>query len=55
MKLKKCPFCGGEARYIDGYYDGWNEYNYPMVCCMSCGASVPTRDKTASKAWNRRK
>ena len=54
--LKKCPFCGGEARYT-------YEMPYNYIVCMKCYAASPMinnaykqRDgkEEAIKAWNRR-
>lgn len=52
--LKKCPFCGGEAKLN---YAEW-DYNYWGVSCTHCGAYVcdpndDTGEKTI-KLWNTR-
>ena len=53
-ELKKCPFCGGEARiYITGDNDG-----YRVACkkILACGAKLEWFDKEedAIEAWNNR-
>ena len=67
MKLKQCPFCGGEARLADfgskeeifitdATYDSENGDN-PVICCSVCGAEVaqsPLPSKLAEQ-WNTRK
>ena len=64
MKLKPCPFCGGEA-YIE---NDFSDYSF-MVRCLVCGAKtrtfmtglndIPIDDEIAAQnlaaeAWNRR-
>jgi len=52
-ELKRCPFCGGEARL-------WHPKEYGItlgsVKCNSCGASTEsfTDDDSAIEAWNKR-
>jgi len=55
MKLKPCPFCGGEAKYI--------EKPIPMVICTKCEAQIRgyiTKliplyyDQFLESLWNRR-
>ena len=56
IKLKPCPFCGGEATTV--FYVG-----YIYVSCEKCGATseivkiseeYSAAEKTAAEAWNRR-
>ena len=51
IKLKPCPFCGGEAR-LTQYYPG---RNYSVQCSV-CGAITLhyTNAVDAARAWNRR-
>lgn len=51
-KLKKCPFCGGEAQMCAGSSKG----EIAWVYCEKCGAESGTRDtaEKAAEAWNRR-
>ena len=46
-KLKPCPFCGGEATLIKGYFCWW-------VKCEKCGAEtvVETSTTKAIALWN---
>ena len=48
-ELKRCPFCGGEAKCIE-YYG-----LYHVVCCdcYTTGRDCPSIE-TACKAWNAR-
>lgn len=57
MKLKPCPFCGGEAKlwsgnidddYLDVYYD---------VYCTACNCMTPKfhAEESAITFWNRRR
>lgn len=49
VKLKPCPFCGGEAKIISGY----GKY---VVTCKGCDAMAPSTytEGDAAKAWNKR-
>jgi len=50
-ELKKCPFCGGEARMEPSLY----ESSRVDVSCVKCEAMI-SRDteKEAAGAWNAR-
>ena len=50
MKLKPCPFCGGEAGVSERYDE------YCAVRCITCGAKTnfSMTKKGAIEAWNRR-
>lgn len=58
IKLKSCPFCGGEGKLIAS---GFNEC-YSLVKCEQCGAESGMfriskeycSDEKAAEAWNRR-
>jgi len=61
MKLKPCPFCGGEATLKDFTGD---EYcpGYAVQCnngdtrnCGICGTPIYAEKEQAIKAWNTRK
>ena len=63
LKLKRCPFCGGEARIkVMDKPDIFNEYYWQtaFIVCGDCGcrtASVdpaPNYKEELSEAWNRR-
>lgn len=47
MKLKRCPFCGGEARTISGTR---------MIRCKDCEVTMPDISslEIPDKRWNRR-
>lgn len=61
LKLKSCPFCGGQAEFTDygepGEFEDWSVY------CRDCGVSiiapgdepgaVVTKEE-AAKVWNQR-
>lgn len=48
IKLKPCPFCGGEAEFV-GYKSYW-------IICVDCTAESAVYDSKAEavEAWNRR-
>jgi len=48
-ELRKCPFCGGEARVKSSLLNHW-------VICLKCGAETEIKlcKKEAIAAWNRR-
>ena len=50
VKLKPCPFCGGQARRYEGIFDAHG------ICCTKCTAKIYgyASKATASRAWNRR-
>lgn len=54
-KLKKCPFCSGEAG-LKLTYGFEREIIAAFVYCIECGASTPNYAliKMAKEAWNRR-
>lgn len=56
IHLKRCPFCGGEARFglEDEFYGPVDERNW--VECTSCHAEIQIYDtrEEAAKAWNMR-
>lgn len=50
-KIKRCPFCGGEAKVV---LSGWN---YGIECTECAGSLLPVRyqsKESAIAAWNRR-
>lgn len=51
IKLKPCPFCGGEA-YVVGIDD--NEAHFLWAACRNCGGMTFKTEKEAIEAWNRR-
>lgn len=60
MKIKSCPFCGGEAELITRQgktYDG-RVYDCYRVTCKNVDCEVTTFDfstpKKAVRVWNRR-
>lgn len=59
IKLKECPCCGGEARFVYGLDDGIRQVR---VVCNRCNLSTEWVDESldycakeeAAKVWNRR-
>lgn len=59
IKLKPCPFCGGEAMIMH-YAKSSTEFS--QVRCKRCGAETPAEaksfsyssDEYAAENWNRR-
>lgn len=54
-KLKKCPFCGGDASLE--VYRGFNkEIIFAYIHCRQCGVSTRSYalESTAREAWSRR-
>lgn len=54
-ELKRCPFCGGEAKVFNDRIVANNAY---IVECTDCGCAIGEYSKTpelAIKAWNTRK
>lgn len=49
-ELKKCPFCGGEAKYEE-FNDGF--FTWGRVECQ-CGVMLTTPTVATIKAWNNR-
>jgi len=47
MKLKPCPFCGGEAR-IELEHGTFEGYDIKKVYCSKCSASASVEE------WNHR-
>lgn len=66
MKIKNCPFCGGEAEVVEGrHMDGNMHYDEYHVKCTKCGAMTGkyvtggyygewNTERDAIAAWNRR-
>lgn len=61
MKLKPCPFCGGEAQVNERYRSGTPNRKMYWVSCKACGISQQNTNVSGyryqSKAidrWNRR-
>lgn len=56
-EVKGCPFCGGEARLVEGAYDGFNDdYRYKVVC-TKCKGNIWTYEEdpiSAIISWNKR-
>ena len=53
MKIKPCPFCGGEAELWNNNIE---EYKLYAVQCKNCGMVTPYwfDDELAVEQWNRR-
>lgn len=55
VKLKPCPFCGGEAKFIHKRTTCNIKLGY--IKCMECGARMELENCTedfARDTWNRR-
>ena len=51
-KLKKCPFCGGEAELLQGVTE---IHNYVMCMHCYCKTQYYNTQKIAIQTWNTRK
>lgn len=56
MKLKPCPFCGGEATVWNGNIDDDCSDVYYNIYCTACNCMTPKfhTEKSAITFWNRR-
>ena len=61
MKLKPCPFCGGEAQVNERYRSGTPNRKMYWVSCKACGISQQNTNVSgyryqnkAIDRWNRR-
>jgi Lar family restriction alleviation protein len=55
-ELKPCPFCGGEAKSIKGYYLGSKKTKWHKIYCIRCQNRTwehPIK-RDAIAAWNKR-
>ena len=54
IKLKPCPFCGGEAYYWTHKYANGTTYHF--VGCLECAVRTAnmTEKQDAVDCWNRR-
>lgn len=58
-KIRRCPFCKGEARTDSIYWgneeEAWAD-DYSVVMCTKCGAMGPKcqTEEEAIEMWNRR-
>lgn len=55
IKLKPCPFCGGDAE-IASVKSGIFRHAYYYVRCTMCGATSRVQEtaRKAERSWNRR-
>lgn len=53
MRIKKCPYCSGDANF--GEYDAYDKFYY-YVYCTSCGAHTKLflEKNDALMVWNYR-
>ena len=55
--LKKCPFCGGYARFCEDmrFHEKRDSFPKWYVMCMGCNIRTPVADRTlVIKMWNER-
>ena len=55
--LKKCPFCGGYARFCEDMRFHEKKDSFPKwyVMCVGCNIRTPVADRTlVMKMWNER-
>lgn len=58
-KLKKCPFCGGEAEATEMQDTWYNDTMHWYICCSKCSCCLGgygefTTEAEAIEAWNKR-
>ena len=53
-KLKRCPFCGGEAEIFYGITYGFRALYEPRCIKCECWIGVYETEEQAIKSWNRR-
>lgn len=58
-ELKKCPFCGGEAKTSHFTTDPENKFEFGWIGCQECRVFINYINnergrKQAVNAWNRR-
>lgn len=58
IKLKPCPFCGGEAKLLKDEFGSTAGWWYAACSNLDCGiyvvAAVRPTPQEAAKLWNRR-
>lgn len=54
LKLRPCPFCGGEAYMVDAEIDGRAHYIVKCGTCYSTSGVMQLSRPEAVAAWNRR-
>lgn len=54
LKLKPCPFCGGEAYIVGAEIDGRAHYIAKCGACYSTSGVMQMSRAEAAAAWNRR-
>lgn len=55
--LKKCPFCGGYARFFEDmrFHEKPDSFPKWYVMCAECNVRTPTANRTlVMKMWNER-
>lgn len=54
-KIKKCPFCGGEAKFSVRMVPEGYRYDCPdFSCCGHCYGKWYATKEDAAAAWNKR-
>lgn len=54
LKLRNCPFCGGESEIFRGITYGFHYLYEPRCIKCECALGIYNTEEQAVEAWNRR-